>query len=302
MATQVTATALDLYDRGIKERVRMYSEKQPNFWKDIVGKVEDEKDLWLEKTMLSGMGVALSQREAGGVPFDNITTPYNLKYFQDIYSIGFELSDQARDRDLSGEIAKRAPSMARSIYWAMEQSVADIFNNGAAAGYTGIDGVVLFSASHPTQSTVWSNLTTAATLSVDLLESMLNDLITAPRGYRDTIMAQMGPFKAVVPGAYAQRIRRLLAGDEQPQTTNREKNVAKMSITSYSVNPYLTDTNATTLVPANDEDNPIFMLKYGDVRFREAYDARKPTWLYTALKEWGTGWDSPVGIQHCVGA
>ena len=300
MPVQTTAAALDLYDRGIKNRVAMYSEKQPNFWKDLGFNVKDERDLWVEKSMIGGMGIATTMREAGGVPFDSIQTPYSLKFYQDIYSIGFELSDQAKERDLSGEIAKRSPAMARSIYWALEQSGADVINNGATSGYTGIDGVVLFSASHPTQSTVWSNLSTAATLSIDALETMLNDLVTAPRGYRDTITPQMGPFRLIVPGAYGMRAQRLLAGSEQPQTANRERNVANTQIADFSVNPYLTDTNAFTLVPMND--NPLFMLKYGDVRFRESYDARKPVWLYTAHKEWGFGWDWPAGIQHNQGA
>lgn len=280
----------------------MYSEKQPNFWKDIVGKVEDERDLWVEKTMLGGFGIATTQREAGGVPFDNITTPYSLKFFQDIYSIGFELSDQAKERDLSGEIAKRAPSMARSIYWALEQSIADIINNSTTAGYTGIDGVVLQSASHPTQTTTWSNISTAATLSIDSLETMLNNLVTAPRGYRDTITPQMGPFRLIVPGQLGLLAQRLLAGVEQPQTANRERNVAKMRIGDLSVNPYLTDTNGYQMVPMNSDDNPIFIIKFGDVRFRESYDGRKPAWLYTSHKEWGTGWDWPAGVQFNAGA
>jgi hypothetical protein len=297
---QTTATALELYDRGIKDRVKTYSEKQPNFWKDIVGSVQEERDLWVEKAALGGFGIATTQREAGGVPFDNITTPYTLKYFQDIYSIGFELSDQAKERDLSGEIAKRAPGMARSIYWAKEQSVADVLNNGTTSGYTGIDGVTLSSASHPTESTTWSNQSTAATLSIDALETMLNNLITAPRSYRDAITPQMGPFRLVVPGQLGMRAQRLLAGVEQPQTANRERNVAKTRIADYSVNPYLTDTDGFWLLPM--EDNPIFMLKYQDVRFRESYDGRKPAWLYTAHQEWGLGWDWPFGIQHNAGA
>jgi hypothetical protein len=64
----------------------------------------------------------------------------------------------------------RAKSLARSMAATKQTKAAAIFNNGFTSGLGG-DGVVLFSASHPVQAGVQSNLLTAADLSESSLET-----------------------------------------------------------------------------------------------------------------------------------
>lgn len=298
---QVTSTALNLYIRGMGDVIKLYPEKQNNFWRMITPNTKTLEELYDEKTMLSGMGVASKMQETGGIPFDQITTPYSRKTYLDIYSIGFEVSDQALEK--KGGAVLRAPSkfMSQSLYIAWEQSIADIMNNSQSASFTGIDAVALASASHPTASTTWSNLSTGATLSIAALEQMLTDAM-GQQAYRDYVWPAMGPFNLVVPRQKVMLGRRLLKGTEQPQTTDREQNVAKDSISAVYGNPFLTSSTRYALLPVNADDNPIKVLTYGDVRVKQSYDGRKPTNLFTATREWATTWDDAHNTQFNAGA
>lgn len=298
----VTATTLPLHHRGLLEVIKMYPKSKPNNALRIVGgKVMDTNELYEELQLVSGLGAAANIKEAGGVPFDEITAPYSKKFYPSIYALGFEISPQARKKDVYGALKNPGKHMAFGHYVAKEQAGADLINNVASASYTGIDGVALASASHPTAASTWSNISTAASLSVSALETMTTDMMTQ-KAYRDpAIWPQDGPFRLIVPPALKVAASRILASIQQPGTANNDKNVVRDAINEIVCSPYITSTTNYALV-AQGDDNPLFVLEAGDTEIMEVPDPRVPSYLFVAMQEYVFGWKLANGFQNNAGA
>lgn len=298
----VTATTLPLHHRGLYDVINMYPKTKPNAALRIVGgRVLSTKELYEELQLVSGLGPAVNIKEAGGIPFDEITAPYSKKFYPSVYALGFEISPQARNKDVYGALKNPGRHMAMGHYVADQQAGADLINNVASASYTGIDGVALASASHPTSASTWSNISTAASLSVSALETGVTNLMTQ-KAYRDPIIwPQDGPFRLIVPPALTVTAKRILASIQQPGTANNDKNVVREVVNEVVTSPYITSTTNWALV-AQGDDNPLFCLKAGDLQIMEDMDARIPSYLFVAMKEYVYGWKLANGFQNNAGA
>ena len=135
-----------------------------------------------------------------------------------------------------------------------EIKAANVLNNAQTAGFTGGDGVVLLSASHPTTNGNQSNvLATAADLSETSLESILIQIadMKDDRGLR---IAAQGT-QLVIPTAYTFTAERLLESQLRTGTADNDINAIKSGgylPQGYHIMRRLTDSDAffvTTDVP-----------------------------------------------------
>lgn len=291
---------LPLHHRGLLDAYFMFSEGKPNHWKTIVGKELETDELYEELALVSGLAPAQSIREAGGVPFDEITTPFTKKFFADLFAIGVEFSHQVTKKDVYNKLRGPGKLMAQAHYVAHEMGAADVVNNAFSSSYAGIDGVALASASHPTATGTWSNVSTAATLSVGSLETMITDL-GLQKAYRDTPWLNMGSWNLVVPVQLDITARRILSSMNQPGTADNDKNVARETINYVRGNPFLTDTNGYCLLPAGEE-NPIFQLNGIPMTPKEDFDIRTYSHLFATVVERTFGWKWAQGTQFNQGA
>jgi hypothetical protein len=107
-----------------------------------------------------------------------------------------------------------------------EIKAANVLNNAQTAGFTGGDGVVLLSASHPTTAGNQSNvLATAADLSETSLESILIQIsdMKDDRGLR---IAAQGT-QLIIPTAYTFVAERLLESQLRTGTADNDINAIK---------------------------------------------------------------------------
>jgi hypothetical protein len=294
----LTSTTLPLHHRGLLEVIDTFPKTQANFWKDIIGRELNTNELYEELVQFSGLGVASNINESGGVPYDTATTPFSKRFFLNIYALGYEISPNALAKDVYGVLKAPSKWMAQGHYLALEQACADIINNSTST--VGIDGVALNSTSHPTATSTWSNQSSQAALSIGSLEQMLND-VQLQKAYRDYPYVATGPFNLVHPTGIDMLAKRLLAGTEQPQTADRDKNVARDLIRYVPANPFLTNQTRYALVPTSSDDNPIFLLRGMPMRVEEMFDARVPSKLYVTMQEFTTGWTKANGVQFNEG-
>lgn len=293
-----------LHLKGVYDVMVARSKEMPNHWRDITGEPIDTSAMGEKMVLMTGLATAMKTNDGGGVAFDQITTPYNKTFYTDIYAIGVELTQKQVGTDQSGKLRRIAEEFAFSLNYARETMVADIINNCTdATNYPTIVGVALASASQPSDTGVWSNLSTAAALDITALEQMLTD-----RKSHKTLKGQkwlkLGPVKLITPAELEITAKRLLAGLEQPGTADREKNVAREAITWCPGNPLLTDTNAYTMVPADNRANPFFLLKGDslDGTVQEDKDIKTLKKLMVAAADETVGILYPAGVQHNVGA
>lgn len=294
-------TTLPAAHRGLLDFFPMYQERQDNFYKAWIGRTFNTKELYEELALESGFKPAVAMTDGGGIQFDTITTPYQKKFYPTIYHLAWERTVKANYNDPYGIIGKAKNKIAKSLYDAKEISAASIWNNATSASFTGPDGVALASASHPTATSTFSNLTTAASLSNGTLETMYTNLLSHV-SYRDFAWTPSGRFNLLVTKENIVLARRLLGSMLQPGTANNDTNaMAKYFINDVTYSPHLTSTTMMALIPVNDEDNGIFQLNGMPTMIKEDFDINTPSHKTLVMAEWTFGWIKAQGIQFNAG-
>lgn len=298
---QVIQTAQPLYHRGLLEVIRLWNEENPDYTLCIAPNDLSSEELYEELLQFSGLGPAQNMNEAGGVPFDEVTTPYSKRFYPNLYYIGWETSPQALRKDVYGVLKNPGQMMAESHYIAWQQAGADVINNSTSSSFLGIDGVALNSTAHPTASTTFSNQSTAAALGITAIETMLQDAM-GQQAYRDFAMPSVGPFRLLVPRQLLMLAKRLIeTPNGQPQTFDHDKNASKDFITGVDWSPFLTNSTRYALLPEGKK-NPIFKLDGLDYDLAEYQDGRVPSHLFVLGKEYVYGWRRAQGPQFNEGA
>jgi hypothetical protein len=220
----------------------------PELWKDIFTMSKEGKKAYVEDVLMSGFGAAPVKAEGAGVLYDSASEGYVSRYVFETVALAFALTEEAEEDNLYGDLGSRlSKSLARSFQYTKNVKGANILNNMFTAGFTGGDGVVLGSASHPLQGggTASNILSTAADLSETSLEDMLIQIGDAvdDRSLPVHLMVK----KLVVPTELQFTAQRLLKSDGRVGTADNDLNAIKsMSLVGggWCSNVYLTDPDA----------------------------------------------------------
>jgi hypothetical protein len=208
-----------------------------------------------EDVLLQGFGSAPTKDEGASVSYDTGSEQWTARYQHETVALAFSITEEAEEDGQYGSIASRyTKALARSMASTKEIKAANVLNNAQTSGFTGGDGVVLLSASHPTTNGNQSNvLSTAADLSETSLESILIQIadMKDDRGLR---VAAQGT-QLVIPTAYTFTAERLLESQLRTGTEDNDINAIKSGgylPQGYHIMRRLTDSDAffvTTDVP-----------------------------------------------------
>lgn len=194
-----------------------------------------------------GMGMAHVKTEGNGTDYDSITQGYTSRYTHVSYGLGFIVTREEFDDNQYAKVGRaRARALARAFRQARETVGANIFNNAFAGGPVGGDGVVLFSASHPTRSGLQSNLLATP---ADFSEAGLEDAYKLMAAMKDSSgMPIMPKARALIYSTDNMfEVERIYASTLRVGTADNDVNALKaMSILPDKrvMNPYLTDADA----------------------------------------------------------
>jgi hypothetical protein len=179
---------------------------------------------------------------------------------------------------------------------------ASVLNNGFSSSYVGGDGVALFSANHPLVSGgTNSNRLTAS----DLNETSLEAAVIQIAGWTDErgLLIAAKPGKLIVPPALMFTAKRLLDTELRVATADNDINALKAmgSIPGgYTVNHYLTDTNAWFLTT----DVPNGMKHFVRTPLQNSMDGDFDTGnvRYKSRERYSFGWSDPLGMFGSPGS
>lgn len=193
--------------------------------------------------------LGLGQIRAEGAPtaVDNgmgqrTVTSYVHRYV----ALSFSITRQALKDNL---YKTKFPLMVRALKKSMAQTKeilgASVLNNGFSANFPIGDGQPVFSAVHPIDGGVVSNLGVAA----DLNEASLESMLIQSQQFRDPagLLIQTKPVKLIVPPQVQYSADRLLASSFRTNTnTNDISSIYNQSSVpqGYRVNQYLTSPSA----------------------------------------------------------
>lgn len=200
------------------------------------------------------MPVNVLQRKGEGeaLKYDTMRQLYTPRFTHDTYALGFKISMEAmQDGDVMKNGKRGAKGLARAANETRDILAANLINNGYTSGVTqdGGDGVILFSASHPTPSGTQSNIITAADLSEASLETMYIAIRNAKndRGLR----INLKPRKLVINPAEEFNANRIIYSNLRNGTADNDLNYTKQSgmfPEGIVVSPFLTDTDQFTII------------------------------------------------------
>jgi hypothetical protein len=256
-----------------------------------------------EETKLSGFSAAPVKAEGAAIAYDNAQEAWTARYNHETIALGFSITEEAVEDNLYDSLSKRyTKALARAMAYTKQVKAASVLNNGFSSSYTGGDGQPLFSASHPlVTGGVNSNRLTAS----DLNETSLEAAVIQIAGWTDErgLLIAAKPGKLIVPPALMFTAKRLLDTELRVATADNDINALKAmgSIPGgYTVNHYLTDTNAWFLTT----DVPNGMKHFVRTPLANSMDGDFDTGnvRYKSRERYSFGWSDPLGMFGSPGS
>jgi phage major head subunit gpT-like protein len=260
-----------------------------------VAKVSNHDEHYLEEGQLAGLGPFVETAEGAGVSYDNFQQGNTKQITFDKYTLGFTVTEEAWDDDLTGHLKKAPAELGKSAAYTVELLYWDIFNNGfTTTYYTGVDGEALFEDSHDTidGSATIDNQSTSA-LSLSSYETALNyfdDDLVNERG----IPIVGRPDLLIVPPALRWTAKEILGSEYKPYTSDNEINPTYGNGVNVMVCHYLTSDTAWFLVDSSLMDvrwiwrKAVSFGNYddfntGDTLFKGSFRAKAAFWDYRGV-------------------
>ena len=257
-----------------------------------------------EETKLSGFSAAPVKSEGSAIAYDNAQEAWTARYNHETIAMGFSLTEEAMEDNLYDSLSARyTKALARAMAYTKQVKAAAILNSGFSAATTYGDGVALFSTAHPLVNggTNSNTFTTPADLNETSLEAAVIQIAawTDERG----LLIAAKPRKLVVPPALMFVATRLLETELRVGTTDNDINALKNNGSipeGYTVNHYLTDTNAWFLTT----DVPNGLKHFTRMPLQTSMDGDFDTGnnRYKARERYSFGVSDPLGAFASAGA
>ncbi len=257
-----------------------------------------------EEQKLSGFSAAPVKNEGNAIAYDNAQEAWTARYNHETIALGFSITEEAIEDNLYDSLSARyTKALARAMAYTKQVKAANILNNGFSSSYKGGDGVELFSTAHPLVSGgVNSNEPATA---ADLNETSLEAAVIQIAGWTDErgLLIAAKPRKLVVPPSLMFVATRLLETELRVGTNNNDINALKNNGSipgGYTVNHYLTDTNAWFLCT----DVPNGLKHFVRTPLANSMDGDFDTGnvRYKARERYSFGWSDPLGAFGSPGA
>ncbi len=269
----------------------------PEMWREIFAMSKEGKKAYIEDVLMTGFGAAPVKAEGAGVAYDEGSEGWVSRYVFETIALAFAITSEAIDDDLYGDLGgQMSKALARSMQYTKNVKGANILNYGYTAGYTGGDGVVLFSTSHPLVGggTFANTLTTQADLSETSLEDMLiliGDAVD-DRGLPIHLMAK----KLIVPTELQFTADRILNTAGRVGTADNDINSIKnqnLIKGGFSSNVYLSDPDQWTII--TDCPDGLKYVERMAMKTSTEGDFESDNVRFKAKTRFAFGWSNPRG-------
>jgi len=265
-----------------------------------------------EEVKLSGFGAAPVKAEGSAISYDSAQESFTARYNHETVAMGFSITEEAMEDNLYDSLSARyTKALARGMAYTKQVKSAFPLNNGFTNAFQGGDGVNLFTAvgdgvaggdGHPLVNggTNSNRPVTAA----DLNEVSLEDAVINIAAFTDErgLLIAARPRRLIVPPALMFVATRLLETEGRVGTADNDINALRNNGSipeGYSVNHYLTDSNAFYLIT----DVPNGMKHFERTPLETSMDGDFDTGnvRYKARERYSFGVSDPLGIYGSPG-
>ena len=257
-----------------------------------------------EETKLSGFSAAPVKGEGSAIEYDNAQEAWTARYTHETVAMGFSLTEEAIEDNLYDSLSSRyTKALARAMAYTKQVKGASILNNAFAAGTTYGAGKSLCATDHPLVSGGTNSNRPA--VAADLNETSLEAAVIQIAGWTDErgLLIAAKPSKLVIPPSLQFVATRLLDTELRVSTADNDINAIRNNGAipgGYTVNNYLTDTNAWFLMT----DVPNGLKHFVRSPMQTSMDADFDTGnsRYKARERYSFGVSDPLGIFGSPGA
>lgn len=256
-----------------------------------------------EDVGVSSFGLAVQKSEGSPISYDSERQGFVTRYQHAVYALGFIITREMMEDDQYDIIGKRkAEGLAFSMRQTKEVIGANVYNRAFTAGYTGGDGALLISASHPNiKGGTWSN---AIGTNADLSEASLEQACIDIAGFTNDagLLIAVRPKSLVIPRQLIFEAKRILGTDGRVGTDNNDLNAIKTlgSIPEVITNHFLTDTDAW-FIRTNVQNGMKYMERRAD-SFDMDNDWDTENAKFKATARYSFGWTDPRALYGSQGA
>ena len=264
--------------------------------------MESSERSFEEETKLSGFGAAPVKEEGSAIAYDNAQEAWTARYTHETIAMGFSITEEAIEDNLYDSLSARyTKALARAMAYTKQVKGAAILNTAFTTTYG--DGVALCSTAHPLVSG-GVNANKPST-DADLNETSLEAAIIQISAWTDErgLLIAARPKKLVIPPALQFVATRLLETEKRVGTADNDISaiVSNGSVPGgYTVNHYLTDTNAWFMLT----DVPNGLKCFTRTKMSTSMDADFDTGnsRYKARERYSFGVSDALGIWGTSGA
>ena len=256
-----------------------------------------------EETKLSGFSAAPVKGEGAAIEYDNAQEAWTARYTHETIAMGFAITEEAIEDNLYDSLSSRyTKALARAMAYTKQVKAAAILNN-AFSGTTYGDGKTLCATDRPLVSGGANS--NRPTVAADLNETSLEAAVIQISQWTDErgLLIAAKPRKLVIPPALQFVATRLLETEGRVGTADNDLNALRSNGAipeGYTVNHYLTDTNAWFLMT----DIPNGLKHFTRSPMATSMDADFDTGnsRYKARERYSFGVSDPLGIFGSPGA
>jgi hypothetical protein len=255
-----------------------------------------------EEVKLSGFGAAPVKAEGSAISYDSAQESFTARYNHETIAMGFSITEEAMEDNLYDSLSARyTKALARGMAYTKQVKAANPLNDGFNTYQSG-DGVTLFNTAHPLVN--GGTNSNRPTVAADLNEVSLEDAVINIAAYTDErgLLIAARPRRLIVPPALMFVATRLLETEGRVGTADNDINALRNNGSipeGYSVNHYLTDSNAFFLIT----DVPNGMKHFERTALETSMDGDFDTGnvRYKARERYSFGVSDPLGIYGSPG-
>ena len=259
-----------------------------------------------EETKLAGFGAAPVKNEGQAIAYDNAQEAWTARYNHETIAMGFSITEEAVEDNLYDSLSARyTKALARAMAYTKQVKAAYILNTAftGSGNPTYGDGKVLCATDHPLVS--GGTNSNRPTTGADLNETSLENAVIQIAGWTDerSLLLAAKPKKLIIPPALQFVATRLLETQQRVGTADNDINALKSNGSipgGYSVNHFLTDTNAWFLLT----DIPNGLKHFTRMPLSKSMDGDFDTGnvRYKARERYSFGVSDPLGVFGSPGS
>ena len=270
-------------------------------WRQLLT-VKKSNKAYEEIGFMSGLGLLSEKPEGTGIVYDARIQGPTKRWVHKTYALGVRITEETIEDDLYNVMEGAAAELGKSAAETRNVLAFDIFNSTSK---TAADGQVVFYASHTRlDGSTYSNLYTAAALSLDALEDDIT-AYEALKDHRGKVVNRAGSCRYVLTNpALEFDLAKLFHSTDNPETANRAINEFRNARPrlQYVTSPYVTSTTARYYIGEKDPARGPILFIRAPVKFAREGDFDTGDALFKVSFRMSVEVADPMNIAKNAGA